>query len=68
MKNSTKEWIYILLLAAITVIHFFVDGLSENSKAVITIAIFLIAAVLKFGVKTKEKRKIVHKNQKLYQL
>ena len=55
MKNSTKEWIYILLLAAITVIHFFVDGLSENSKAVISIAIFLIAVVLKFVVKTKEE-------------
>lgn len=55
INHSAKEWIYIVLLAAVTVMYFFVDGMSDSTKTIITIAVFVIVVVLKFAVKTTKE-------------
>ena len=55
MKNSAKEWIYILLLAAVTFMYFFVDGMTNTTQTIVTIAVFIAVVGLKFAVKTTKE-------------
>lgn len=57
MRELTKDWIYILLLGAVTFMYFFVDGLSDAVKGAVTFAVFVIMVLIKFAVKNKEDKK-----------
>ena len=53
MKDLTKDWIYILLLGAVAIMYFFVDGVSDTVKATVTFTVLVIMVLLKFVVKKK---------------
>ncbi len=50
MRQTTKEWIYILLLATVTGLYFFVDSMNDTIKSIITIIVFFIVLILKWFV------------------
>lgn len=52
MKQSQKEWLFILGLFIITVLSL-ITSINQNVKAVIIIAIFIVVVILQFVVKVK---------------
>lgn len=53
MKQTTKEWVYILCLFIISIL-FFINDIDETFKAIIIVAIFLFVIILKFLIKDSD--------------